>query len=192
LPQDASGGVLNSSARINLLREAEFYVLPKLTLALFVDGCFWHGCPKHGTKPRNNAAFWRKKLAVNRRRDALVTRTLRRAGWRVLRVWEHELKRGVRILRRRSSGAEALEDGGYGGQGAERGIRRAGQGNLQPSTCNVQLPPVVVRRVQRALIQGGSGSNRGIHGIRGSQMLVGQVKPAGGLDRFRVVRVFRG
>jgi DNA mismatch endonuclease (patch repair protein) len=168
------------------------FVFKEVRIALFVDGCFWHGCPKHATRPKNNAAFWRKKLTANVARDRRVNRALRAAGWRVLRIWEHELKRGTRILRRGSSVAEAMEDGGYGGQGAERGIRRAGQGNLQPSTCNVQLPPVVVRRVQRALIQGGSGSNRGIHGIRGSQMLVGQVKPAGGLDRFRVVRVFRG
>ena len=68
------------------------FVFPKLRLALFVDGCFWHGCPQHGTKPRGNAAFWRKKFAANRARDLRVTRTLRRHGWRVLRIWEHELK----------------------------------------------------------------------------------------------------
>ena len=69
---------------------------------MFVDGCFWHGCPQHATQPKNNRAFWQKKLAGNRRRDALVTRTLRRAGWRVLRVWEHELarKNEARLLRR--------------------------------------------------------------------------------------------
>ncbi len=68
------------------------FVFLKLRLALFVDGCFWHGCPKHGTKPRNNAAFWRKKFAANTRRDRLVTRTLRKNGWRVLRIWEHTLR----------------------------------------------------------------------------------------------------
>jgi DNA mismatch endonuclease (patch repair protein) len=62
-------------------------------LALFVDGCFWHGCPLHATQPKQNAAFWRKKIAANRTRDRLVTRTLRRLGWRVLRVWQHELTR---------------------------------------------------------------------------------------------------
>jgi DNA mismatch endonuclease (patch repair protein) len=67
-----------------------------------MDGCFWHGCPKHATKPKGNAAFWRRKLAANRGRDALVTRTLRRAGLRVLRVWEHELvrKNQARLVRR--------------------------------------------------------------------------------------------
>ena len=62
------------------------FVFPRQRLAVFVDGCFWHGCPKYATKPNNNAAFWRKKLGGNKRRDALVTRTLRRAGWRVLRI----------------------------------------------------------------------------------------------------------
>lgn len=62
-------------------------------LAVFVDGCFWHGCPRHETKPRNNAAYWRKKFARNKARDGLVTRTLHKSGWRVLRIWEHELAR---------------------------------------------------------------------------------------------------
>jgi DNA mismatch endonuclease (patch repair protein) len=59
---------------------------------MFVDGCFWHSCPQHATKPKNNAVFWRKKLAANKSRDLLVSRTLRKAGWRVLRIWEHELR----------------------------------------------------------------------------------------------------
>ena len=69
------------------------FVFPKLRLAVFVDGCFWHGCPKHATQPKTNAAFWRKKISANRARDRLVTRTLRAMGWRVVRVWEHELSR---------------------------------------------------------------------------------------------------
>ena len=69
------------------------FVFLKLKLAVFVDGCFWHGCPIHGTQPKSNAAFWRKKISANRTRDRLVTRTLRAQGWRVLRIWEHELKR---------------------------------------------------------------------------------------------------
>ena len=69
------------------------FVFPKLKVAVFVDGCFWHGCPEHATQPKNNRAFWQKKLSANKRRDALVTRTLRKAGWRVLRIWEHELRR---------------------------------------------------------------------------------------------------
>jgi DNA mismatch endonuclease (patch repair protein) len=69
------------------------FVFPKLRLAVFVDGCFWHSCPKHRTKPANNAAFWRRKLAANKARDRRVTRMLRQMGWRVVRIWEHELAR---------------------------------------------------------------------------------------------------
>ncbi|MBC8096078.1 MAG: very short patch repair endonuclease [Akkermansiaceae bacterium] len=78
------------------------FVFPKLKLAVFVDGCFWHGCPKHATKPKNNWEFWRRKFSANKARDRLVTLTLRRLDWRVLRVWEHELakKNEARLMRR--------------------------------------------------------------------------------------------
>ena len=78
------------------------FAFPQLKLAVFVDGCFWHGCPLHATSPKTNAAFWRKKLAANRTRDRFVTRTLRTLGWRVLRIWEHELvlKSESRLLAR--------------------------------------------------------------------------------------------
>ena len=69
------------------------FVFPRLSVAVFVDGCFWHGCPKHATRPRNNAEFWQRKLNANRDRDRLVTKTLQNTGWRVLRIWEHELTR---------------------------------------------------------------------------------------------------
>ncbi len=71
-------------------------------LAVFVDGCFWHGCPLHATQPKTNAAFWRKKISANRTRDRLVSRTVRARGWRVLRIWEHELtcKNEPRLLAR--------------------------------------------------------------------------------------------
>ncbi|MBC7817584.1 MAG: very short patch repair endonuclease [Planctomycetaceae bacterium] len=69
------------------------FVFAKLKLAIFVDGCFWHGCPLHGTQPKSNAAFWRKKLTANKSRDQRVTRLLRLKGWRVLRLWEHDLTR---------------------------------------------------------------------------------------------------
>jgi DNA mismatch endonuclease (patch repair protein) len=69
-------------------------------LALFVDGCFWHGCPKHGTSPKSNKTYWRAKLARNKARDRQTGRVLRLRGWRVLRIWEHELKTPARVLRR--------------------------------------------------------------------------------------------
>jgi DNA mismatch endonuclease (patch repair protein) len=60
------------------------------TVAVYVDGCFWHSCPEHGTMPRANEAFWQDKLGRNRDRDATVNDLLIAAGWTVVRVWEHE------------------------------------------------------------------------------------------------------
>ena len=62
----------------------------KVRLAVFIDGCFWHGCPLHGTSPKANAAWWAEKIATNRARDADVTGQLQDLGWAVLRFWEHE------------------------------------------------------------------------------------------------------
>jgi DNA mismatch endonuclease (patch repair protein) len=78
------------------------FIFAKFRVAVFVDGCFWHGCPKHGTKPKSNRAYWNRKLSANKRRDRLVTSKLKRAGWRVLRIWHHELagKNESRLLRR--------------------------------------------------------------------------------------------
>jgi len=59
-------------------------------VAVFVDGCFWHGCPVHATWPKNNAEFWREKIETNRLRDQDTDRRLTAAGWEVVRVWEHE------------------------------------------------------------------------------------------------------
>jgi DNA mismatch endonuclease (patch repair protein) len=69
------------------------FVFPRERVAVFVDGCFWHGCPIHGTQPKQNAEFWVTKIAKNRARDRLVNRELRKAGWRVIRIWEHALTR---------------------------------------------------------------------------------------------------
>jgi DNA mismatch endonuclease (patch repair protein) len=59
-------------------------------LAVFVDGCFWHGCPLHGTLPKVNRQWWQDKLDANQRRDRDTDRRLVEAGWHVLRAWEHE------------------------------------------------------------------------------------------------------
>jgi DNA mismatch endonuclease (patch repair protein) len=78
------------------------FIFRKTRLAVFVDGCFWHGCPKHATKPKNNRAFWHRKLSANKKRDRVVTQTLRKLGWPVLRIWEHELakKNEARLVKR--------------------------------------------------------------------------------------------
>ena len=73
------------------------FVFRACRLAVFVDGCFWHGCPAHGGKPSGRRAFWREKFAANRARDRRDTRNLRRAGWRVVRLWEHALRAKARL-----------------------------------------------------------------------------------------------
>lgn len=70
-------------------READIVFGPA-KVAVFVDGCFWHGCPEHATWPRNNAEFWRTKIETNRRRDLDTDARLIEAGWLAVRVWEHE------------------------------------------------------------------------------------------------------
>ena len=68
------------------------FIFRAARVAVFVDGCFWHACQKHSNTPESNRAFWQKKLNGNKARDREVNRILRREGWRVVRVWEHELK----------------------------------------------------------------------------------------------------
>lgn len=63
---------------------------PGRKIAIFVDGCFWHGCPEHATWPKQNAEFWRQKIEANRRRDADTNDRLSSLGWTVLRFWSHE------------------------------------------------------------------------------------------------------
>lgn len=67
------------------------FSFPKHKIAVFVDGCFWHGCPKHSNMPATNRAFWKQKLAGNKARDQCVKRALRNHKWRVIRIWEHDL-----------------------------------------------------------------------------------------------------
>lgn len=65
-------------------------VFTRRKVAVFVDGCFWHGCPEHGTWPERNATFWREKILANKTRDADTNERLTDAGWIVIRIWEHE------------------------------------------------------------------------------------------------------
>ncbi|MGH3053410.1 MAG: very short patch repair endonuclease [Gaiellaceae bacterium] len=76
------------------------FAFAKARVAVFVDGCFWHQCPKHSNLPANNRDFWKRKLGRNIERDRDVNRKLADRGWTVLRVWEHELKEPAFILRR--------------------------------------------------------------------------------------------
>lgn len=70
------------------------FVFPRKRLAVFVDGCFWHGCAVHFKPPISNALFWKTKIAANQRRDRQAARELRKRGWRVVRIWEHALRKG--------------------------------------------------------------------------------------------------
>jgi DNA mismatch endonuclease (patch repair protein) len=104
------------------------FVFPRRRWVVFVDGCFWHGCPAHGTRPAGNAAFWRRKFAANQARDRRNTRQLRAAGWRVLRLWEHELRRAARAgllrkLRRLAAGVPANKKPGRQAGSAGRTTR---------------------------------------------------------------------
>ena len=67
-------------------------VFPSKRIAIFVDGCFWHKCPKHFVKPKSNAEFWAKKIKKNAERDKEINKELECMGWKVLRYWEHEIK----------------------------------------------------------------------------------------------------
>lgn len=72
------------------IRRTADLVFSAAKVAVFVDGCFWHACPDHGSRPRINAAYWEPKLLANRARDADTDSRLTELGWAVIRVWEHE------------------------------------------------------------------------------------------------------
>lgn len=65
-------------------------VFTRAKVAVFVDGCYWHGCPQHGTTARTNASYWGPKISRNRERDLDTDRQLAAAGWEVVRIWEHD------------------------------------------------------------------------------------------------------
>ena len=65
-------------------------VFPRARLAVFVDGCFWHSCPLHGSQPKSNGEWWRRKIRQNVERDHDTNERLRNLGWQVMRIWEHE------------------------------------------------------------------------------------------------------
>ena len=88
------------------LRRKADIVFTRRRVAVFVDGCFWHGCPAHGTLPASNAEWWEAKLIRNAERDAETNRTLTEARWTVVRVWEHEgLEEAARRVERAVRGA---------------------------------------------------------------------------------------
>lgn len=77
---------------VGTIRVRPDIVFTRACVAVFLDGCFWHSCPEHGTTPTANGGYWRTKLARNSARDQLVDAALKRAQWSVVRVWEHETR----------------------------------------------------------------------------------------------------
>jgi DNA mismatch endonuclease (patch repair protein) len=75
---------------LGAVRRSADLVFTRARVAVFVDGCFWHGCPDHFVMPKTNTPYWDAKIAGNVQRDAATDRLLRDAGWEVVRVWEHE------------------------------------------------------------------------------------------------------
>ena len=117
-------------------------VFPRLRIAVFVDGCFWHGCPLHATWPHHNAEFWREKIQTNRERDADTDGRLRELSWLVIRVWEHEspLEAAAGVMRSvsKKSGrdfrfaAASTSDGNVARQAEKHGTRYTALTRGQP------------------------------------------------------------
>lgn len=70
------------------------FVFPRLKIAVFIDGCFWHGCPSHCRMPSSNIDYWNNKIEKNKIRDKKITKALKMKNWQVIRIWEHEIKSG--------------------------------------------------------------------------------------------------
>ena len=76
------------------------FIFRRERVALFVDGCFWHGCAKHSRTPRSNQRYWRAKIARNMARDRSVRRELQQRNWTAIRFWEHDLTSPHRVIRK--------------------------------------------------------------------------------------------
>jgi DNA mismatch endonuclease (patch repair protein) len=85
-------------------------VFTRMRVAVFVDGCFWHGCPEHGRMPSDPSGYWHQKIARNQARDSAVDQALHESGWQVVRLWEHtateEAAKLVRAAITERSGAQ--------------------------------------------------------------------------------------
>jgi DNA mismatch endonuclease (patch repair protein) len=80
-----------SARPVKQLRRTADLVFTRAKVAVFLDGCFWHGCPQHHTVAATNAEFWADKVEINRARDRDTDRRLLEAGWMTVRIWEHEV-----------------------------------------------------------------------------------------------------
>lgn len=87
-------------------------VFTRARVVVFVDGCFWHGCPEHGKPPRTNSRYWDAKIAINQTRDREQTAALEATGWTVVRVWEHDDPAAAAVVVREVVGRQAASDNG--------------------------------------------------------------------------------
>jgi DNA mismatch endonuclease (patch repair protein) len=92
-----AGGIRGWRRHLPILGKPDF-AFRKQKLAIFVDGCFWHGCPRCFRLPKQNRAFWKVKIEGNRKRDRLVNGRLRRLGWKVIRIRECQLGKADNVL----------------------------------------------------------------------------------------------
>ena len=93
---------------IRLLGKPDF-VFRRERVVVFVDGCYWHGCAKCQLRPKSNPEYWTAKMARNHKRDRMVSKVLQKSGWKVLRFWEHSLKRTPNRCARRILAAVAMQ-----------------------------------------------------------------------------------
>jgi DNA mismatch endonuclease, patch repair protein len=92
-------GISGWRRKSNLVGKPDF-VFRRSVMVVFVDGCFWHHCPIHGAVPASNSVFWNDKLRKNVARDKHVSRQLKASGWRVVRIWQHELREPHKVVKR--------------------------------------------------------------------------------------------
>lgn len=94
LPEKLFRAILRKSGvkyRLHYGKEKIDIAIPSKKTAIFIDGCFWHNCPKHGHIPKSNRKYWVPKLKRNVERDKEKTMRLKKVGWRVIRIWEHQI-----------------------------------------------------------------------------------------------------
>jgi DNA mismatch endonuclease (patch repair protein) len=87
-------GITGWRRKYRLIGKPDF-VFPRIKTAVFIDGCFWHGCPSHCRMPSSNVNYWDNKIEKNKIRDKKITKALKMKGWQVIRIWEHEIKEGT-------------------------------------------------------------------------------------------------
>jgi DNA mismatch endonuclease (patch repair protein) len=87
----SDAGLAGWTSQSRLMGSIPDFIFPARRLAIFVDGCFWHGCPEHYQPPATRTAWWEAKIGRNRERDRAIVVRLSLSGWRTVRIWEHEL-----------------------------------------------------------------------------------------------------